>query len=85
MKRESFSSSDGLDSTTENMITIRAENLRTTFYVIIFANNDSISSKISSEESQTDRNCLYNGVIVAPVRGKAAITRCDDSNKMVGP
>ncbi|CAG2106554.1 unnamed protein product [Medioppia subpectinata] len=76
----------------ETIVTIRAENINTTFYVLVQPNDNFILNDLSFEEwdqrkgqntmNSNHNNCLYTGIILSPVKGRAAITRCDNSDKM---
>ncbi len=76
-------------SLSEKIVTIRAENSNTTYYVLIYPNNQFLSTNLSIEGNQIedqnsiDSDCMFHGLIVSPIRGKAAITVCANNNKMV--
>ncbi len=74
----------------EKIVTIRAENSNTTYYVLIYPNNEFLSTHFSMEGNQIeddqnsiDSDCMFHGLIVSPIRGKAAITVCGNNDKMV--
>jgi len=74
----------------EKIVTIRAENSNTTYYVLIYPNNEFLSTDFSMEGNQIeddqnsiDSDCMFHGLIVSPIRGKAAITVCGNNDKMV--
>ncbi len=77
-------------SLSEKIVTIRAENSNTTYYVLIYPNNQFLSTNLSIEGNQIeddqngiDSDCMFHGLIVSPIRGKAAITVCGNNDKMV--
>ncbi|CAG2173530.1 unnamed protein product, partial [Oppiella nova] len=72
---------------------MRAEkSMRLCFHALVIQRLE--SAEISRETIESDRksgsneingnhkNCLYSGIIISPVKGRAAITRCDNSDKM---